>query len=376
MNRFNGSRVPDFNGPAPGNGTPRFHDSGDTSTAPILLGISGGLMVISIALLFARLWSRLRPYVRLDWDDWTVLAATVLAVVNYIITSIAAVYGLGRHTRFIGFAKRRSALELIFINQVIWYWSITLVKLSVATLLLRVKRESRRWRIFLYTMMGLLVAALLVQTTFQFTQCRPFSIFWDPRVFRIVKCIPRSVINGNIIAFSGFQIATDLLFSFIPITFIRKLHRPRREKIFLAILMGLGLFASFAAIMRTLQLQTFYTTTDPFRSNVTVVLWAMVEQQFALIAATMPTLKSFLEKTLIKIGLFFYDENTETQVRSRLVQFGLLDNDTKTTKVVTSEVASAGSPKLDRKLRDEFGDTIVSVGNDKDVEMMLERDVI
>jgi hypothetical protein len=91
--------------------------------------------------------------------------------------------------------------------------------------------------------------------------------------------------------------------------------------------MALGVFVSFAAIVRTMTLQNFYTSTDLFRTNVTIALWAVIEQQVALIAATIPTLKRFTEQTLVKVGLYFYDERTETQVRDRLVHLGLLVED-------------------------------------------------
>lgn len=138
--------------------------------------------------------------------------------------------------------------------------------------------------------------------------------------------------------------------------------------------MALGLFASCAAIIRTLTLQEFYRSQDLFRTNVTVALWAVVEQQFALIAATIPTLKAFLEKALIKIGLFFYDEHSEELVRGRLVQFGLLGEDEKVVEMEGSKAAldspGAGS---ERKLRDEYGDTIVDTKNEKEIEDMLLR---
>jgi hypothetical protein len=44
------------------------------SLAPLLLGLSGGLLVLSILLLSARLWSRRR---NLKADDWAVLAGIV-----------------------------------------------------------------------------------------------------------------------------------------------------------------------------------------------------------------------------------------------------------------------------------------------------------
>jgi hypothetical protein len=61
----------------PGFDPGRFRDNnGNDTTAPMLLGLGGALLLISIGLLAARLWSRLRPW-RLKLDDWAVTGATV-----------------------------------------------------------------------------------------------------------------------------------------------------------------------------------------------------------------------------------------------------------------------------------------------------------
>ncbi|PVH94435.1 hypothetical protein DM02DRAFT_479275, partial [Periconia macrospinosa] len=304
--------------------------------APVLLGLGATLMVLSIALIAARLWSRARPTWKLRADDWTILAGLILAIVQYGIICASVLYGLGRRALFVSFARRRTSLHLLFVSQVFWYWSLTLIKLSVALLLLRLK-HTKRWRVFLSILMGIIISAAVVQTVFQFVQCRPFSVYWDPRLFsssqrgrgggQKATCFEIRVINGNIIAFSTLQVALDIVFSFIPMTFIRKLHVPRREKIFMCVLMGLGVFASVAAIVRTLVLQANYASDDVFRTNVGIALWALIEQHFAIIAATMPTLKSFMELTLVKISLFFYDRENEEGARAKLVALGLLDKD-------------------------------------------------
>ena len=100
---------------------------------------------------------------------------------HYLLLVAASTYGLGHPAGFVSFDRRKAAMRLLFISQVVWYWSVTLVKLSVAFLLLRVK-PGRRWSLLMRSAMGLIVLAAVVQTIFQFTQCRPFSVYWDPDV--------------------------------------------------------------------------------------------------------------------------------------------------------------------------------------------------
>lgn len=285
---------------------------------------------------------------------------------KYILVCIACAYGFGRRAKFVPQENRSNSLRLIFICQVIWYWSITLVKLSVALLLVRLK-TTRGWRIFLFSIMGVLILNATLATFFQFLQCQPFSVYWDPSAFKNgdVKCIPRGAITGNIIAGSAVHVSTDLIFSFMPVTFIRKLNRPRREKIFLGLLMGLGLFAALFAILRTVGLQTFYKSEDIYRTSVLPTLWAMLEQEVAQIAANIPTLKSFLQRSLVQIGQFFYDESTETELRKRLVELGLLelsDDDFqsplgkemgKKSSKPDMEMSYVGSPQSPRNIRNQ-----------------------
>jgi hypothetical protein len=318
-------------------------------------------------------------------DDWTAVAATVsqkvtpqpenqysysqvLAIAKYIIVCLACSYGYGRRSSFVSPLNRLAAMRLIFICQVLWYWSIALVKISVALLLLRIK-PTRAWRIFLFSTIALLILTAVTSTFFQFLQCRPFSVYWDPSVFLRggVTCIPRLAITGNITAASAVHVSTDLIFSFIPITFVRKLHRPTGEKIFLCILMGLGLFASSLAILRTAGVNMAAATPDIFRDTVMFTLWSMLELETALIAATIPTLKNFMQRSLIRLGRRFYNEESETQVRHKLVEMGFLESGfaksgRKQSKPdVEGKVATFGSPQRLKIGKDLYGVTVDEV---------------
>jgi hypothetical protein len=89
--------------------------------------------------------------------------------------------------------------------------------------------------------------------------------------------------------------------------------------------MALGLGASTFAILRTARLRTLNRDKQDFlRSNVMPALWASLEQEFAMIAATVPTLRSFGQNLLVRMGKFFYEEENETKIRAKLVEMGFL----------------------------------------------------
>lgn len=300
----------------------------------------------------------------------------ILALTNFTLLCIATTYGLGRRARFVSRANRTKTLQILFASQLLFYWAIALIKLSVALLLVRIK-TTPRWRAFLYSIMSMLALVVIVQTFFQFLQCRPFSVYWDPTMkLRTggVQCIPMGIVTGNIVAGSTVHVATDIIFSLIPISFIRKLQRPTEEKIFLCALMGLGLFASAFAILRTVWLKSYGESGDLFRENVMPTLWASLELAFAMIAATMPTLKNVMQKCLNKIGSRFYEQESESKIRGNLVDLGFLHNEdeTKEWSDVRSEKAMQrakleGEARKEQKREERFANKINNeIGFDMD----------
>jgi hypothetical protein len=84
-------------------------------------------------------------------------------------------------------------------------------------------------------------------------------------------------LKANVVT-TGIFIATDIFLSLFPLTFIRQLKRPRREKIVLAILMGLGLLASAASVMRLIVTSFYVSDTDPLYDIVIPAIWGCVEE--------------------------------------------------------------------------------------------------
>jgi hypothetical protein len=72
----------------------------------------------------------------------------------------------------------------------------------------------------------------------------------------------------------AFFILTDVACASLPLIFIRKINRPIREKLVLALLMALGLFASACGMAKLALLQDLYTSTDPNWDSVSLAIWA------------------------------------------------------------------------------------------------------
>ena len=157
-------------------------------------------------------------------------------------------------------------------------------------------------------------------------------------------CWDRIFIEGNIIAFSTVQVSTDVVFSCFPLTFIVRLNQSLRERVVLSILMGLGLFASATAILRTAI--GVSVSKDQFKTGAEISLLALVDLHVGIIAATLPTPKSFFEGLLVRIVNWPKDRKSEEEVRTIMYKMGLLD----------TLYASEPEPELESEPKPELAD--------------------
>lgn len=76
---------------------------------------------------------------------------------------------------------------LVVADGVLWVWALNMIRISVAFMLLRLK-DSRRWRLTLWIIIGIQVSMVIVGTTMQLVMCRPISARWAPTP--TAQCIP------------------------------------------------------------------------------------------------------------------------------------------------------------------------------------------
>ncbi|KAF4629092.1 hypothetical protein G7Y89_g9060 [Cudoniella acicularis] len=318
----------------------------DISIASRLVGVTATFYAIAIGAYGLRLYSRIRPVLNLGLDDYAISLALVCALVEWGILMSSVSHGLGRHNFYVSPDEQIQASRLLFISQPPWAWSIAMIKISMACMLLRIK-TTKPWKIFLYSMIGLQIATAVAANCAQFLQCRPLAALWDPNT-PDVKCWDVKSSQLSIYLNSAIGICTDLTFSFLPISFIRKLERPFWEKVVIASLMGLGLVASVSSIVKTTLISSYGKTGDALWDSVNLSLWSVLEEQIGIIAACIPCLKSPFERMLRRFGVVSIYGNGTVQGRSGYAYYKdesheLGNSRVKTLTAVTRSSSKAGS---------------------------------
>jgi hypothetical protein len=76
---------------------------------------------------------------------------------------------------------------LIVATGVLWVWALCIIRMSVALMLLRLK-DSRPWKITVWTVIAVQVCMVIVGTTMHLVLCDPISARWAK--VGDFKCIP------------------------------------------------------------------------------------------------------------------------------------------------------------------------------------------
>ncbi|KAF2828231.1 hypothetical protein CC86DRAFT_289689, partial [Ophiobolus disseminans] len=185
-----------------------------------------------------------------------------------------------------------SSLKLILAVIVVYKMTMTLIKISILMIYLRLAVNQTFERLCKVTM-GLLVAWQVIVIIVVPTQCTPLRKLWD-----FTGTVQGHCINAN--AFyhttSAFHIAMDLWILVLPLKLILRIPRPPREKIALFIIFGLGIVSTIASIIRLQSLRVFTLSNDPFYDSLPINTWSMVEVNIGILCASIPTLKPLVSK--------------------------------------------------------------------------------
>ncbi|KAK0717275.1 hypothetical protein B0T26DRAFT_829054 [Lasiosphaeria miniovina] len=268
----------------------------------MLIGVTALLHVFSLSFYAARIWTRVRPTVRLTVDDYLITAAVIFDLFNWAFTLAGVKYGIGRHNYYIAPDQEVLAEKWLVFSEPFFPWALACAKMSIAWMLLRIQRDRLGWAITMYALMLVSIGVAISANTIFLTMCKPIWALWDHSNPDAV-CGDPAKAQISIYVSAGLTVFTDIVLSIAPITFIMAIQRPLREKLVLAFIMGLGLMASAASIYKTFKAKDYGVTGDTLMDTVQITLWSITEAQLAIIAACIPTLKQLFERMLRRVGV-------------------------------------------------------------------------
>ncbi|KAM6487116.1 hypothetical protein HDV62DRAFT_143402 [Trichoderma sp. SZMC 28011] len=232
-------------------------------------------------------------------DDWLMLVAQAIFTLSCAFVFAGVQDGMGRHNDAItDDGKKVSALMWQSLATVTYVINMMFIKLSIGIFLLRLSaRKVYNWIIIV----SLVIIGIwsLVIFFYDIFQCTPVQKQWD---FRIQggKCASPNDIIAAAYAISVMTIASDWLYALLPIPMLWSVKMTSQAKGTVILILGLGIFASIATLIRIKYLSSLQDTSDLLFSATDVMIWTIIEPGVAIVASSLATIRPLLRAWKIR----------------------------------------------------------------------------
>ncbi|KAK7974301.1 hypothetical protein PG990_011098 [Apiospora arundinis] len=267
----------------------------DEDEGYILVNVSIAFAALTTVFLGLRFWAKTFTVQVSGLDDVFLVAAYVvnlgMCAIAILITKVG---GVGRHVEFLeehdpiqleGWAKCLLAFEMVY------FTSMSLPKMAIVFLYLRVFNWQGAMRTSAYILLGLLAATSLSFVLVACFQCRPIAFWWD-------KKLPGGGVCIDVQQFFHAQaipgIILDVFIMTMPLSTIWALQLPTAKRVALALIFAIGSFGIVASIIRAV---TFFSTAafgDRTFASVALVGWSVIETGTYIITNCLASLKPLL----------------------------------------------------------------------------------
>ncbi|KAK8117369.1 integral membrane family protein [Apiospora kogelbergensis] len=267
--------------PLPGAGLP------DEYRGDEILGAVIATTTLACLTVCARLWVRLTMVHKMGSD--------VLSLASLGLVIPQVIYGAGRHIVYLRPSVATIGLKVNFVSQVFYLWAIPAVKMSIGLFLLRIA-PNKGYRRALHGVMIFTMAYTMMCFATLLLQCTNLAILWDPTVKAV--CWSKETLQALSYANSIVNIITDMFFAILPAPMLWNVQINVRTKASLICIMGLGVFAVAAAIVKSFFISNYGKTGDFLWDSTDLTIWVSTECNTGIIAACLPCLKPLFKRIL------------------------------------------------------------------------------
>ncbi|KAG6362815.1 hypothetical protein INS49_007909 [Diaporthe citri] len=257
-------------------------DSRDEDLGPTIIVTS--LVVYSCCTIFvlARILLRLRLLTKPTSDDYLTGLALMFGWAGAAFAVAAVQCGLGKHIATLDFEEAQYAVLWSMIGFCLTLLSISLPKVAVVALLVRLMSPSNALPYLLWSLAGLCFLVLLGHIPTVWTLYDTKFGCQNAKAF-----LNYSTFAGSYSAF------VDMCLSVYPAFMLYNLRMKRRKRVGLGITLGIGSLDSIFAVLRTLSM--------PVDSSM-LTIWGSIEGSMIIIAACIPLLLHLLDMLTRIIG--------------------------------------------------------------------------
>ncbi|KAI2778613.1 hypothetical protein F4815DRAFT_234381 [Daldinia loculata] len=263
----------------------------------------GALVATAVAMLtFTWLSVSLRSFVRakltngFQWDDWLMLAAQANFTVSCALILMGVRDGLGRHDESLDQHNEIEALKYQALATATYVLNMWLIKLSIGIFLLRLASQNR-YRYTLYASIIIVSIWSIVLFFWNIFQCNPIAAQWDYTILQKdpnARCVSADEIVNAAYALSVMSILSDWLYALLPIPMLWSVKMTTQAKMTVIVVLGLGVFASIATLVRLKFLADLTDMADILHAGTDAMVWTLIEPGVAIVASSLVTIRPLL----------------------------------------------------------------------------------
>ncbi|ORY16002.1 hypothetical protein BCR34DRAFT_144800 [Clohesyomyces aquaticus] len=267
----------------------QFNFSDHSSNVGSIHSTNITLIVLVGTVVGLRLFVRASLVRKVFLDDILILVAAAFTVALAAVCIAGTSHGIGTHLWLLDFTAIfqtiQTAIQYLFVCQVLYACAIAFTKISIIASYIRFLPD-RKFRIYMgvtsIVILGLWIAGVFV-TIFQ---CRPVSAAWD---FTDTngKCINYV---DYLYASSSLTVATDIALCILPWPYFWKLQLPLKQRIILCLLLGGGVGACIASILRIAKLHMLRGADVTYQAVPSLNL-SVIECSLGIICVSIPPLR-------------------------------------------------------------------------------------
>ncbi|KAL9593642.1 MAG: hypothetical protein Q9219_007458 [cf. Caloplaca sp. 3 TL-2023] len=203
--------------------------------------------------------------------------------------SVSVAYGNGQHADCLALPDLSTAVKLNSFAYIPGVMSVSVPKLAVAILLMRLLNVSKIQRILMYSMCYITNVAQALCAILLFTQCESGSGLWHPEILPVCR---DPYVQVQFTFFAGsFSAFVDFYLAFYAIWVLSKLKMDLKKKVGLNLVMGLGICAGAVAVYKCATLPGLADHSDYTYTTANLQIMTSVEPTVIIVAACLPTLR-------------------------------------------------------------------------------------
>ncbi|KAK8234839.1 hypothetical protein IWZ00DRAFT_121561 [Phyllosticta capitalensis] len=261
------------------------------------------LLFLTLWILAARLWARVKVQHNAGLDDILIVIAAVPTFGLGVAIILGHIYyGFDRHAWELDLEEGYQTRKITFAIALLYVVGTGLTKVSILSFYRRLGSEiSPRYVIVVQAAIVFVVAYMITFTVAFCVGCRPINAFWrqlDPRwrATNEYKCFDEA---ADVLAASAVSLVQDLLACGLPLLIMWQLSIPRRQKIALSGVFSLGSFLCVVGAIRIYYIyRVYFVTYDTTWAAGHVWIWTSVEACLGIACASAPALRLFFRRVL------------------------------------------------------------------------------